>query len=62
MGDVYTGTATRVGRTVAIKVPRDEFSERYEREARAVGRPSSQRWSTLRRRPELPRESARTTS
>jgi serine/threonine-protein kinase len=36
MGDVYKATDTRLGRTVAIKVSRDEFSERFEREARAV--------------------------
>jgi serine/threonine protein kinase len=36
MGDVYQATDTRLGRTVAIKVSRDEFSERFEREARAV--------------------------
>ena len=35
MGDVYRATDTRLGRTVAIKVSRDEFSERFEREARA---------------------------
>jgi serine/threonine protein kinase len=36
MGLVYKATDTRLGRTVAIKVSRDEFSERFEREARAV--------------------------
>jgi len=36
MGHVYKATDTRLGRTVAIKVSRDEFSERFEREARAV--------------------------
>jgi TolB-like protein/predicted Ser/Thr protein kinase len=36
MGDVYKATDTRLGRTVAIKVSRAEFSERFEREARAV--------------------------
>jgi serine/threonine protein kinase len=36
MGEVYRATDTRLGRTVAIKVSRDEFSERFEREARAV--------------------------
>jgi serine/threonine protein kinase len=36
MGEVYQATDTRLGRTVAIKVSRDEFSERFEREARAV--------------------------
>jgi serine/threonine protein kinase len=36
MGEVYRATDTRLGRTVAIKVARAEFSERFEREARAV--------------------------
>jgi TolB-like protein/Flp pilus assembly protein TadD/predicted Ser/Thr protein kinase len=36
MGEVYRATDTRLGRTVAIKVSRAEFSERFEREARAV--------------------------
>ena len=36
MGEVYRALDTRLGRTVAIKMLRDEFSERFEREARAV--------------------------
>ncbi len=36
MGDVYKASDTRLGRTVAIKVSREEFPERFEREARAV--------------------------
>jgi eukaryotic-like serine/threonine-protein kinase len=36
MGDVYKARDTRLGRTVAIKVSRSEFSERFEREARAI--------------------------
>ena len=36
MGEVYRARDTRVGRDVAIKVSKDEFSERFEREARAV--------------------------
>ena len=35
MGDVYHATDTRLGRS-AIKVSADRFSERFEREARAV--------------------------
>jgi eukaryotic-like serine/threonine-protein kinase len=36
MGDVYKARDTRLGRTVAIKLSKDQFSERFEREARAV--------------------------
>jgi serine/threonine protein kinase len=36
MGEVYKARDTRLDRTVAIKVSKTEFSERFEREARAV--------------------------
>jgi serine/threonine-protein kinase len=36
MGEVYRARDTRLGRTVAIKVGAAKFSERFEREARAV--------------------------
>jgi eukaryotic-like serine/threonine-protein kinase len=36
MGEVFKATDTRLNRTVAIKVAREQFSERFEREARAV--------------------------
>ena len=36
MGEVYRGTDTRLGRSVAIKVSAREFSDRFEREARAI--------------------------
>src|SRR6478736_3014563 len=36
MGDVYRARDTRLNREVAIKVSKDQFSERFEREARAV--------------------------
>ena len=36
MGEVYKATDTRLGRIVALKVSKSEFSERFEREARAV--------------------------
>ena len=36
MGDVYKARDTRLDRTVAIKVSKEAFSERFEREARAV--------------------------
>lgn len=36
MGDVYRAKDTRLNRIVAIKVCKEEFSARFEREARAV--------------------------
>jgi tetratricopeptide (TPR) repeat protein/predicted Ser/Thr protein kinase len=36
MGEVYRAVDTRLGREVAIKVARQEFSGRFEREARAL--------------------------
>src|SRR5262245_62712965 len=36
MGEVYRARDTRLDRTVAIKVSQERFSERFEREARAV--------------------------
>lgn len=36
MGEVYRGRDARLDRIVAIKVSKSEFSERFEREARAV--------------------------
>ena len=36
MGDVYKARDTRLDRVVAIKISKDQFSERFEREARAV--------------------------
>ena len=36
MGSVYKAHDPRVGRTVAIKVPAAQFSERFQREARAA--------------------------
>src|SRR5580704_7814360 len=37
MGEVYRARDTRLDRTVAIKISKEAFSERFEREARAVG-------------------------
>ena len=34
MGEVYKARDTRLDRIVAIKVSREQFSERFEREAR----------------------------
>jgi tetratricopeptide (TPR) repeat protein/tRNA A-37 threonylcarbamoyl transferase component Bud32 len=36
MGQVYKARDTRLGRTVAIKISSRQFSERFEREARAI--------------------------
>jgi eukaryotic-like serine/threonine-protein kinase len=36
MGEVYKARDTRLNRVVAIKISKDQFSERFEREARAV--------------------------
>src|SRR5215471_4466872 len=36
MGDVYKARDTRLDRIVALKIAKSEFSERFEREARAV--------------------------
>ena len=36
MGEVYRARDTRLGRMVAIKVSREQFSGRFGREARAI--------------------------
>src|SRR6266851_2032541 len=36
MGEVYRAVDTRLKRTVAIKVAKENFGERFEREARAI--------------------------
>jgi serine/threonine protein kinase len=36
MGEVYKARDTRLDRVVAIKVSKEQFTERFEREARAV--------------------------
>jgi eukaryotic-like serine/threonine-protein kinase len=36
MGEVYRAVDTRLGRLVAIKITREQFSARFEREARAI--------------------------
>src|SRR5713101_855044 len=36
MGEVYRAVDTRLKRTVAIKVAKQDFGERFEREARAI--------------------------
>src|SRR6476661_6773046 len=36
MGEVFRAVDTRLGRPVAIKIAREQFSERFERESRAI--------------------------
>ena len=36
MGQVFRATDTRLGRTVAIKISKSQFGERFEREAKAI--------------------------
>jgi serine/threonine protein kinase len=36
MGEVYRARDTRLNRDVAIKISKDQFSERFDREARAI--------------------------
>ena len=36
MGEVYKGRDTRLNRIVAVKVAKEKFSERFEREARSI--------------------------
>ncbi|HXN50024.1 MAG TPA: protein kinase [Bryobacteraceae bacterium] len=36
MGEVYRARDTRLGRTVALKISKEKFSERFAREARAI--------------------------
>ena len=38
MGKVYRAVDTRLSRTVAIKISAEEFSHRFEREARTISR------------------------
>jgi len=51
MGEVWKARDTRLDRIVAIKVSKTEFSERFEREAKAIA--AFQRLPDLRRRPKL---------
>src|SRR5215470_18100153 len=36
MGEVYKARDTRLGRVVAIKLSKEQFTDRFEREARAI--------------------------
>jgi serine/threonine protein kinase len=55
MGQVYKARDTRLDRIVAIKVSKEDFSDRFERESPHRRRLESPQYlSALRRRPELP--------
>ena len=43
MGDVFKATDARLGRTVAIKFLKSEYTDRLDREARAIAGPRSPR-------------------
>jgi serine/threonine protein kinase len=47
MGEVYRASDSRVGREVAIKVSGQEFSERFEQEARTIASLNHQNICTL---------------
>ena len=47
MGEVWKARDTRLDRVVAIKVSSEQFSERFEREARAVAAPNHPNICTL---------------
>jgi serine/threonine protein kinase len=47
MGSVYKARDTRLDRLVAIKISKEQFSERFEREARAVAALNHPRICTL---------------
>ena len=47
MGEVYKARDTRLDRIVAVKVSNEQFSERFEREARAIAALSHSNICTL---------------
>ena len=47
MGEVYKARDTRLDRIVAVKVAGENFSERFEREARAVYSVGPERYNTI---------------
>jgi Tol biopolymer transport system component len=47
MGQVFLAHDTRLGRNVAIKIAKEEFSERFEREARMISLPNHPHICTL---------------
>src|SRR5262245_39612802 len=46
MGEVYRARDSRLGRDVAIKVSAERFSDRFEREARAIAAPNHPHFCT----------------
>src|SRR5437870_11903011 len=50
MGEVYKARDTRLDRTVAVKICAEQFSERFEREARAIAALNHPNICTLHRR------------
>lgn len=60
MGEVYKARDTRLQRTVAIKVSQEQFTDRFQHEARAVASLNHpNHLSALRRRAELPGDEIR---
>jgi eukaryotic-like serine/threonine-protein kinase len=60
MGEVYFGRDTRLNRSVAIKVPAAEFSERFAHDTLLVAAlNSSQHLDLIQRRPEFPGDGTR---
>jgi serine/threonine protein kinase len=47
MGDVYKARDTRLDRIVALKISKEQFTERFERAARAVAALNGRRAASL---------------
>ena len=58
MGEVYRAHDPRMGRDVALKVSHEQFSERFDREVRAVAALSHPKCHDTRRRTKLLRDGA----
>ena len=59
MGRVFRATDTRLGRAVAVKVSQEKFTDRFEREARAIAALNHrQHLHASRCRPQLPGDGA----
>jgi eukaryotic-like serine/threonine-protein kinase len=59
MGQVWKARDTRLNRFVAIKTSHQHFSERFEREAKAIAALNHPHLLALRRRPRLPGDGVR---